>query len=187
MNKRTIVGAALIGIVLTSCGTYYDPSDTYVRGVRWYDRGNYSAALKDWEPLAEKSDCDAQFRLGLLYFLEQGVKRDVQKTITLWTSAAERGHPRAQWSLGDINFNSAEDTRLACRFGCEGVKKDIVTAYKWYLLAEKRAYYDNDKKYIAQVLPRIRAKLTPEQNAAGEKLASEWKPNPDDCKPRELL
>jgi hypothetical protein len=89
--------------------------------------------------------------------------------------------------LGDINFNSAEDTRLVCRFGCEGVKKDIATAYKWYLVSEKRAYYDNDKKYIAQVLPRIRAKLTPAQTVAGEKLASEWKPTPDDCKPRELL
>src|SRR5580765_7010631 len=130
MSTKKVVGTVLFGVVLASCGTYYDPSDTYIRGVRWYDRGNYNAARTDWEPLVEKGDCDAQYRLGLLYFLEKGVKRDIQKALSLWTSAAERSQPRAEWTLGDINFNSAEDTRLICRFGCEGVKKDIVTAYK---------------------------------------------------------
>jgi len=41
-------------------GTYYDPSDPYVRGLRNFDRGLFYKALGDWEPLARAGDCDAQ-------------------------------------------------------------------------------------------------------------------------------
>lgn len=182
--KWVTVGAVAF---LMACGTYYDPGDDYVRGVRFFDRGNYVAAKQLWEPLAAKGDCDAEFRLGLLYFLAYGVERDVPKTISLWTSAANRGQPRAQYALGDINFHTEQGTRLFCRIGCEAVKQDLISAYKWYLLAERHAYYDNDKRYVSEVLPRIRSKLSPEQKIEGEAAASAWKPTPVQCRPRELL
>ena len=94
-----------------------------VRPRKSFYRGNFSAARSDWEPLAEKGDCDAQFRLGILYFQEQGVKLDVQKAISLWTTAAEGGQPRAQYTLGNLYFNSPEDTSFTCRLGRETIKK----------------------------------------------------------------
>ncbi len=184
VRRSIILGTATF---LAACGTYYDPTDEYVRGVRFFDRGNYTLAKQLWEPLVKDGDCDAEFRLGLLYFLAYGVKRDVPKAISLWTSAANRGQPRAQYALGDINFHSENDTRLYCRVGCESVEQDLVSAYKWYLLAEKHAHYDNDKRYVAQVLPRIRSKLSSQQKIEGETAAGAWKATPVKCKPRELL
>jgi hypothetical protein len=70
---------------------------------------------------------------------------------------------------------------------CENVPQDLIRAYKWYVLAEKSAVYDNDKKYLAAVLPRIRARLSGEQRSAGEREAAAWQPDPEACKPRRLL
>jgi len=174
-------------LCLVACGTYYDPGDRYVRGLRVFDRGDYTTARQMWEPLVAAGDCDAEFRLGLLYFLAYGVDRDVPKALALWDSAANRGQPRAQYALGDVYFHSETDTRLFCRFGCDHVPQDLARAYKWYLLAEKSAAYDNDKKYVAEVLPRIRARLSGEQRSEGEREAARWQPTPQACKPRRLL
>ena len=174
-------------LTLGACGTYYDTFDSYVRGARFFDRGDYDTARRIWEPLVAEGDCDAEFRLGLLYFLAYDVERDVPKALALWTSAANRGQPRAQYALGDVYFMSEADTRFFCRIGCEGVRADLVAAYTWYLLAEKSAAYDNDKSYVAGVLPRIRARLTPQQKSEGEVAAARWKPVPAACKPRVLL
>jgi Sel1 repeat-containing protein len=185
--ERLIVLAA--ALVSAGClpGTYYDPVDPYVRGVRFFDRGDYATARQIWEPLVTAGDCDAEFRLGLIYFLALGVNRDVPKALGLWTSAANRGQPRAQYALGDVYFHSEVDTQFFCRFGCENVAQDLVTAYKWYLLAEKSAAYDNDKRYVAEVLPRIRARLSEPQRTEGEHEAAGWRPHPEACKPRRLL
>jgi len=39
-------------------------------------RGDYATALKEWQPLAEQGDADAQFNLGSLYANGQGVPQD---------------------------------------------------------------------------------------------------------------
>jgi hypothetical protein len=182
---RAILFVAVV--LVAGCGTYYDPVDRYVRGLRFFDRGDYATARWLWEPLAAASDCDAEFRLGLLYFLAYGVDRDVPKALALWTSAASRGQPRAQCALGDVYFLSEADTRLVCRFGCERVSQDLVVAYTWYLLAEKSALYDTDKTYVAGVLPRIRARLSDQQRREGERAAATWRPQPEACQPRRLL
>jgi TPR repeat protein len=109
------IAAALF---LAACATYYDPADRYVRGLRFFDRGDYRTARQQWEPLAAAGDCDAEFRLGLLYFLAYGVNRDVPKALALWNSAANRGQPRAQSALGDVYFRSEADTQLFCRIDC---------------------------------------------------------------------
>ena len=38
------------------------------KGFDAFNRGDYRAALREWRPLAEQGDADAQFRLGLMYF-----------------------------------------------------------------------------------------------------------------------
>jgi len=86
-----------------------------------------------------------------------------------------------------VYFHSEADTQLFCRFGCDTVMPDLVAAYKWYLLAEKSAFYEGDKKYVALVLPRIRSKLSDQQRRDGERAAAEWQPQPTACSPRRLL
>ena len=57
-----------------------------------YNRGDYDTALREWLPLAEQGDADAQFNLAALYMKGQGVPQDVSKSFELITKAAWQGH-----------------------------------------------------------------------------------------------
>ncbi len=46
------------------------------KGVTAYTNGDYATALREWTPLAEQGDADAQFNLGQMYFNGQGVLQD---------------------------------------------------------------------------------------------------------------
>ncbi len=169
---------------LGACGTYYDPSDNYVRGVRFYDRGDYVTAKELWQPMAEAGDCDAAFRMGTLYIEGRAVEVNLETAISWWRIAANQGQPRAQFSLGDMYGSREYGTNYWCSDDCE---KDPATSYKWYLLAERFAGYDNDKRYIARLLSTTREHLTPAERAEGERLAKAWRPSPHACQTRVLL
>ncbi|HEX7777350.1 MAG TPA: hypothetical protein VF449_12565 [Parvibaculum sp.] len=174
---------AVAAVLLTSCGTYDDPLDSYAMGVRWYDRGNYSEAAKLWQLLAEHGDCDAQYRYGHLLWLGLGVKMDKAAAFKFFEDAANAGQPKGQVALGDLAFARDKSTYV-CRENCI---YDIVVAYKWYLLAEHGAYYEGEKTYVAEALADIRSRMTAAQKLRGEAMATEWHPYPKACEPRHLL
>lgn len=178
------VFAALTIAILSGCGTYYDPGDSYVRGVRFYDRGDYVTAKHIWEPLAQDGDCDAAFRMGLLYISGEAVIADVETARTWWAKAANQGQPRAQLALGDFYASGNFSTRFVCHSECV---KDSVTAYKWYLLGARFAGYDNDKAYATHAVAEIRQELTDLQRQEGEQLAANWKPSANACETRVLM
>ena len=49
---------------------------------------------------ANKGDPNAQYNLGLLYFVPQGYK----ETFKWWTKAAEQGHADAQYNLVSMYY-----------------------------------------------------------------------------------
>jgi hypothetical protein len=176
-----------IGLALTGCmipHTYYDPVDPYVIGLRWFDRGNYTNAIIYWDPLVEKGDCDAEYMTGLLHFLGRGKPQNNAQALALWRKAANANQQRAQWALGDIYYQNRGTVVHNCA-DC-GVERDLVTALFWYRLFEKSANYKGEKQYVAMILPKILAEMTPEQVKKAEILVSEWKPSPESCHPRHL-
>jgi TPR repeat protein len=58
--------------------------------------GNYSKALAILEPLAAQGGDYAQFQLGQMYKLGQGVKQDKAKALELFQMAAARGNKNAK-------------------------------------------------------------------------------------------
>jgi len=48
----------------------------FKKGLTAYETGNYATALKEWRPLAEKGDADAQYSLGLMYDQGRGVPQN---------------------------------------------------------------------------------------------------------------
>ena len=177
-------------MVLASCGTYYDPADSYVRGVRFYDRGDYVTARQIWQPLAEAGDCDAQFRMGTLYFQGQAAISDIAAARKNFLEAANQGQPRAQIVLGDLYASVPGDKGSSFSgFWCDGpdCPKDLAEAYKWYLLAEKFSGYAADKKLVHSALGSVRGRMSPAQRQEGEQRASAWRPAPQMCKTRVLL
>jgi hypothetical protein len=179
----------ILGIViLAGCmspGTKYDPVDPYAFGLRWYERGSYDRALAYWKPLAEAGDCDAQAQLGRLYFEGKGVSRDYPQAIAWWRKAANQGQQKAQIALGDLYYQG-EHVAIRCQADC-GIQRNLVTAFMWYRLGEKAAYYKAEREYMKLIIPYIRADMSPQELEETEKSITAWQPSPAPCKPRQWL
>jgi len=95
-------------------------------GRQAYQRGDYTAALSAWRPLAERGDAKAQNNIGAMYFHGKGVERDRAKAAEWYLKAAQQGHAQAQTSLGVMYYHG------------QGVVRDHRAAAEWYLKAAKR-------------------------------------------------
>ena len=92
-------------------------------------RGDYATALREWRPLAEQGNAEAQYNLGNMYRKGLGVPQDYGEAVQWYRKAAERENAKAQLFLGNMYF-----------FG-QGVSKDYVQAYMWYILAASSPNY----------------------------------------------
>lgn len=73
----------------------------------------YSEALAILEPLAEKGDAAAQYHLGGMYVLAEGVEKDAAKAKELFERAAAQGEKRAVFRLGRLYEDGGEHARAA--------------------------------------------------------------------------
>jgi TPR repeat protein len=83
-------------------------------------RKDYVAAMKEYRPLAEHGDAEAQYRVGRMYEFGQGVPQDKAQGIAWVRKAAAQNHADAQQELGFIYATG------------DGVKQDDVQAVEWF-------------------------------------------------------
>ena len=95
-------------------------------GAAAYERGDYAAALREWQPLAEQGDAPAQFNLGLMHAEGKGVPRDDRMAVQWHRRAAEQGDVSAQNSLGLMYAKG------------RGVPRDYKMAAQWYRRAAEQ-------------------------------------------------
>ncbi len=131
---------------------------SYQEGLDAFDRGDYETALKEWRPLAEKGNANAQFNLAQMYDKGQSVPQDYQQAARWFTKAAEAGLANAQDNLASMYFLG------------EGVPQDYVLAHMWANLAASQGGEDAVGKRDA-----IATFMTPSQIAEAQRLAREWK------------
>jgi len=101
-------------------------------GLAAYERGDYLAAADLWRPLAEDGDPEAQYRLGELYRLGQGVPEDPATAGRYHLAAAEQGHARAMYYLALMYYRGR---------GADW-ERDYVRAYIWFKLAAEEGVGD---------------------------------------------
>ena len=171
-------------------------------GLVAYTRGDYTAALAAWLPLAEQGDADAQLRVGRMLRDRQGVRwRDFERAAEWFRRAALQGRTEAQYALARLHYEGflvprdATEMRLmleaAARHGHAGaqltlgvvyeygfdqIPADLTEALKWYELAARQGVADVDGK-LERLRPRVRAKMTDAQIAAALELAAAWPPS----------
>ena len=121
---------------------------------------DYSTAANWFRQAAAQGNAEAAVNLGLAYVNGQGIPQNYMEGIKWLRMAAEEGNANAQCHLGNAYF-----------YGDRGVSKDMVEAYKWYVLAassghEESIRYRNDLAHD----------LKPEQVADGQKRAAEFVP-----------
>ena len=98
------------------------------KGLAAAQRGDFATALREWTPLAEQGDADAQFNLGVMYDKGEGVPQDDKTAVKWYRLAAEQRHASAQFILG-LMYDKGE-----------GVPQDDKTAVKWYTLAAEQRH-----------------------------------------------
>ncbi len=106
-----------------------------------------------------KGILESQYMLGCRYWDGNGIEKNTGKAVKWWEKAAERGHPKAQYSLGrvydrkvDGNRDKANywykkaadqgDADAQYRIGKLSEDKDKKVAFEWYLQAAKQGHLE---------------------------------------------
>ena len=168
---------------------------TFADGLTAYDRGDYSRAFSVFLSLAAGGNANAQYNVGVMYDKGLGVSKDERPAMFWYRKAAEQGRADAQFNLGlmyDMGRGvpkddqqamswyrkAAEQGRADAQFNLglmydmgRGVPKDDQLAYFWWLLASVRGDAD-----AVKARDRIESRITPEQRAAAQAKARDWKP-----------
>lgn len=71
-------------------------------GKRAYDQGDYPTAIREWLPLAEKGDAEAQRSLGDMSRYGRGIPVDEPQALRWYRSAANRGNVKARFDVVDL-------------------------------------------------------------------------------------
>ena len=105
-----IAGAGILAAALASPATAFlqDSRAIVEAGVTAWQRGDFAAAVKQWRPLADKGDQDAQFNLGQAYRLGRGLPADLRIAQSWFQKAAAQGHEMAQVNLGLLLYESGK-------------------------------------------------------------------------------
>jgi TPR repeat protein len=158
-----------------------------------YEQKDYAAAFKEFTPLAEQGNAEAQFFLGKMYLLGQGVPKDSDLAIKWFKASAARGNADAQFFLGSIYLMPHKDIaegvkwlRLSAEQGNQDAQwllgkaylqgdkelpRDPVQAEMWLWLAAK-----DNLEFYENALRSAEGQMTAEQIAKGKALAAAWKP-----------
>jgi TPR repeat protein len=118
-----------------------------------YERKDYDAAAREWRPLAEAGDAEAQYWLGTLYRLGQGTQEDRAEAGRWYLRAAEQGHELAMYHLAFMYYRGQGVSR----------RRDYVGGYVWFSLAAEAEVGD-----AAAWRDELRRKMTPDELAEAE-------------------
>ena len=111
---RALLAAAIALWLTMPAGAGFD------EGMAAYERGDYAAALEQWQPLADEGRAGAQYNLGRLYAKGEGVPHDYFEAATWYRLAAEQGHGAAQFDLADLYKYGEACPRVMSKPTCGG-------------------------------------------------------------------
>lgn len=116
---------SVLTIVLSSA---FSPlaAQNFDKGLKAYDAGDYDTAQKEWEPLAEQGNIEAQYNLGFMYHKGQGLIQDKAEAVKWYRLAAAQAYSYAQLNLGAMYRNGT------------GLPQDFVEAANWFRLAAEQ-------------------------------------------------
>jgi len=198
MQRRTT--ALQIGGCLALALIGLASADPLEDGVAAYRQGDFAAAMRLLRPLADAGDAKAEFHLGRMYALGQGVGQDPKQAVAWYRKAAERGDAEAEFVLGVMSLDrsgapqdasqavawlrkAAEKGVFNAQFrlgmmyakGASGLEPDPIAARMWLSLAAERA----ENAYVHDLVTKERSKLsagmTPAEIAEAQRRAIEWR------------
>ena len=114
------------------------------RGLKFYKSKNFKKASQWFRQAAKKGYAGAQYNLGVMSYLGQGVPQNYTQAASWFEKAGNQDHASAQYNLGYIYYEG------------KGVEKDNLQAYMWIdrsaNLGDKKAIRARDTMQI--ILPK---------------------------------
>jgi len=113
----------------------------FVRGLRAFDAGDFTAAMNELRPLAEKGNTRAQVKVGTMHDTGQGVPKNAAEAERWFRLAAQEGNADAQCKLGQ----KYDQDYFALRW-LKGIspkvreERDNKLAERWYRLAAEQGH-----------------------------------------------
>jgi TPR repeat protein len=152
--KRALLLVALLCSLSWTAG-----AQDFKKGADAYKRGDYATALRVWRPLAEQGGVGAQFFLGIMHFMGQGVPRNDAEAVKWWRVCSEQGNRNCQYHFA-VMYQSGS-----------GIPQDHAEAYIWYSLAAAGGF-----ERAPERRDQLAARLTPDQlRAAQGEAKKRWK------------
>ncbi len=148
------IGLALVLALLVALPA---TAQNYQNGVAAARLGDYTTALREWQPLAAKGYANAQYKLGFMYEEGRGVPLNSITAAKWYRKAAEQGHAVAQRSLG-----------MKYKYGI-GVQQDYVFAHMWFSLSAA-----NGDRFATGMRSEIIIHMTPAQIADARNRKQKW-------------
>ena len=147
----------MMSLLILAVATHVAPAssqeeDTFQRGLAAYQAGRFEETMALWRPLAESGNTEAQYNVGVLFALGQGVVADPEVAANWYRRAASLGHAKAQFNLG-----------VALLQG-KGVEADMTEAARWL---EKSARQGHGPAALALGLLLVEARGVSRDAAAG--------------------
>jgi TPR repeat protein len=158
-----------------------------------YEQKDYATAFKEFTPLSEQGNAEAQFFLGKMYLLGQGVTKDSDLAIKWFKASAAQGNADAQFFLGSFYLLPHKDIAEGVKWlqlsaeqgnkdaqwllgkaylqGDKELPRDPVQAEMWLWLAAK-----DNLEFYENTLRSAEGEMTADQVARGKALAAAWKP-----------
>ena len=121
--------------------------------------GDYATAYRDFSLAAKQGNAKAEYQLGLLYELGEGVPENYVIADKWYFKAADQGQPDALYELSEMYKRG------------EGVPQSRIEAYKWCLLAQAIS------KYSCWLVHIQHPRLTFQEINRGQQEALMWKHN----------
>ena len=159
--------------------------------------GSAHAAEDDFDAVkkaAEQGHVDAQYNLGFLYDIGEGVPEDDSEAERWYRKSAEQGYVLAQYNLGIKYANgygvpeddaeavrwyrkAAEQGHAVAQYDLgviydkgEGVPEDDIQAYAWISLVSAQ-----DAEFIKNVKERLTGEMTSAEIAEAQKLSRKYR------------
>lgn len=128
-------------------------------------RGEFVTAMSLALPMAEQGNPQAQFLVGLMHTLGQGVPANQREAVKWFRMSAEQANEDAQYLLGK-----------EYSLGAPGVPRDQVEAYFWLVLAtESYEKAGRNPERITPLRELLAGRLTPEQRVRVQNRLAAWR------------
>ena len=131
MNRTCKAAVAALMLAVGFAGSVSaGPYEDVAAAMAAYSKGDYVTALRLLRPRAEQGYPEAQYNLGAMYELGQGVLQDHTAAMSLARKAAQQGHVMAQIHLAHMYYTGWRETQ------------DYAAAMSWYRKAADQGNAD---------------------------------------------